>query len=72
MDQIILFYFSRFGSSAAVSKMILRVASVIVFTLYCNCSLLRTALGNFKVQNRLLVRFEKTLKKGTFGAKNNL
>jgi hypothetical protein len=43
-----LFYFSRFGSSAAVSKMILRVAMVIVFTLYCNCSLLSPALGNFK------------------------
>jgi hypothetical protein len=48
--------------------MILRVAMVIVFTLYCNCSLLIS-----KVQNRLLVRFENlTLKKGTFEAKNDL
>jgi hypothetical protein len=37
------------------------------------CSLLSTALGNFKSSNRLLVRFENlTLKKGTFGAKNDL
>jgi hypothetical protein len=43
---------------------------MIVFTLYCNCSLLSKALGNFK---RLFVRFEiLTLKKGTFGAQNDL
>jgi hypothetical protein len=65
-DHFILLYFSRFGSSAAVSKMILRLVIMIVFTLYCNSSL----LGNFK---RLFVHFDiLTLKKGTFGAKNDL
>jgi hypothetical protein len=65
-----LFYFLRFGSSAAVSKMILRVAMVIVFTLYRNCSLLSTALGNFKSSKSTFENL--ALKKGTFGAKNDI
>jgi hypothetical protein len=72
-NHFILLYFSRFGSSAAVSQMIMRLVIMIVFTLYFSSSLLNKALGNLKVQSRLFVRFEiLTLKKGTFGLINDL